>query len=86
LVNKDCTIVWLPEIIAQYFYKNADADEMIFIHKGKLRNDGNIPFEYGDYLIPRGIIYKLILIPKKDFCSLLLLLYPKRYKTNQDNI
>src|ERR1700752_2265118 len=44
-----------------YFYKNADADEMLFIHKGKgiLRTFmGNIPFEYGDYLIiPRGMIY-----------------------------
>lgn len=46
-----------------YFYKNADADEMIFIHKGSgtLRTMyGNIPFEYGDYLvIPRGTIYKI---------------------------
>jgi homogentisate 1,2-dioxygenase len=46
--------------LRNYFYKNADADEMIFIHKGKLRNDGNIPFEYGDYLIiPRGMIYQI---------------------------
>src|SRR5687768_13464082 len=32
-----------------YFYKNADADEMLFIHKGKgvLKTFlGNIPFEY----------------------------------------
>jgi homogentisate 1,2-dioxygenase len=47
----------------KYFYKNADADEMIFIHKGTgtLRTMlGNIPFEYGDYLIiPRGIIYQI---------------------------
>ena len=46
-----------------YFYKNADADEMLFIHKGKgiLRTFmGNIPFEYGDYLIiPRGMIYQI---------------------------
>jgi homogentisate 1,2-dioxygenase len=46
-----------------YFYKNADADEMIFIHKGtgKLRTFlGTIPFEYGDYLIiPRGMIYQI---------------------------
>ncbi|MCI5058185.1 MAG: homogentisate 1,2-dioxygenase [Flavobacteriales bacterium] len=46
-----------------YFYKNADADEMIFIHKGTgtLRTFvGNIDFKYGDYLlIPRGMIYKL---------------------------
>ncbi len=46
-----------------YFYKNADADEMIFIHKGTgvLKTFmGNIPFEYGDYLIiPRGMIYQM---------------------------
>jgi homogentisate 1,2-dioxygenase len=46
--------------LTDYFYKNADADELIFIHKGKENYApcGNIPFEYGDYLIiPRGIIY-----------------------------
>ena len=46
-----------------FFYKNADADEVLFIHKGsgKLRTSlGNITFAYGDYLvIPRGIIYTI---------------------------
>lgn len=46
-----------------YFYKNADADELIFIHQGtgKLRTHlGNLDFKYGDYLlIPRGMIYKI---------------------------
>lgn len=65
LVNRDCIIgLAAPkESLRQYFYKNADADEMIFIHKGKgtLRTFmGNIPFEYGDYLIiPRGMIYQI---------------------------
>ena len=65
LVNRDCTIgLAAPQkSLRDYFYKNADADEMIFIHKGKgtLRTMmGNIPFEYGDYLIiPRGIIYQI---------------------------
>jgi len=49
--------------LTEYFYKNADADEVIFIHRGsgKLRTLlGNIPFEYGDYLvIPRGMIYQI---------------------------
>jgi len=49
--------------LTSYFYKNADADEMLFIHKGTgtLRTFvGNIPFEYGDYLIiPRGMIYQI---------------------------
>ena len=46
-----------------YFYKNADSDELLFIHKGsgKLRTlVGNIDFSYGDYLvIPRGMIYQI---------------------------
>lgn len=49
--------------LTEYYYKNADADEVIFIHRGtgKLRTLlGNIPFEYGDYLvIPRGMIYQI---------------------------
>jgi homogentisate 1,2-dioxygenase len=36
MVNKDCTRLAAPrQIIAQLFLKNADADEMIFIHKEK---------------------------------------------------
>jgi len=49
--------------LTDYFYKNADADEMLFIHKGSgvLRTFlGNIEFKYGDYLvIPRGMIYQI---------------------------
>ena len=45
--------------LTDYFYKNADADEMLFVHRGsgKLRTlFGTIPFQYGDYLIiPRGV-------------------------------
>lgn len=65
LVNNDVLIgLAAPtQSLTQYFYKNADADEMIFVHKGsgKLRTFmGNIPFEYGDYLIiPRGMIYQI---------------------------
>lgn len=46
-----------------YFYKNADADELLFIHRGRGTLHtmfGQIPFEYGDYLvIPRGVIYQI---------------------------
>lgn len=64
-VNKDVIFgLAAPEqSLRNYFYKNADADELLFIHKGTgtLRTQlGNIPFEYGDYLlIPRGIIYQI---------------------------
>ncbi len=65
LVNKDIHIgLAAPRrSLRKYFYKNADADELLFIHRGSgtLRTQlGNIPFEYGDYLvIPRGIIYQV---------------------------
>lgn len=65
LTNSDCNIILSAPRHSQddYFYKNTDADELIFIHKGTgtLRTHlGNIDFKYGDYLlIPRGIIYKL---------------------------
>lgn len=65
LFNNDCHIgLAAPtESMKHYFYKNADADELIFIHKGKGKLKtfmGHIPFEYGDYLvIPRGMIYQI---------------------------
>ena len=73
-----------------YFYKNADADEMLFIHKGKgtLRTFmGNIPFEYGDYLIiPRGMIYQIEFDTEDNrllFVESFTPIYtPKRYKNS----
>ena len=65
LVNNDVHIGVAAPIksLTEYFYKNADADEMLFIHKGTgtLRTlVGSIKFEYGDYLIiPRGMIYQI---------------------------
>lgn len=65
LVNSDIHIGLAAPTgsLKAYFYKNADADELLFIHRGRgtLRTLlGNIPFEYGDYLvIPRGMIYQL---------------------------
>ena len=45
-----------------YFYRNADADELFFIHKGagELETDfGPLYFEEGDYIvIPRGTVFK----------------------------
>lgn len=65
LVNNDCHVVLAApqESMHDYFFKNADADEMIFVHEGNgvLRTMyGELPFEYGDYLvIPRGTIYQI---------------------------
>ena len=65
LTNSDCSIILAApqESQKEYFYKNTNADELIFIHKGtgKLRTFlGNLDFKYGDYLlVPRGVIYKI---------------------------
>lgn len=64
LVNSDCAIILSAprKSMSDYFFKNADADEIIFIHKGTgtLRTMyGNLTFSYGDYLvIPRGTVYQ----------------------------
>ena len=64
LVNSDLHISLAAprKSMTDYFYKNSQADEVIFIHvgSGTLKSGfGNIKFEYGDYLvIPRGTIYQ----------------------------
>jgi homogentisate 1,2-dioxygenase len=65
LTNSDVTLhLAAPrKSMTDYFYKNSEADELLFIHKGEgtLRTMfGNIEFEYGDYLlIPRGVIWQI---------------------------
>ncbi len=65
LVNSDVHIGAIAprKSMTDYFYKNASADELLFIHKGsgKLKTLlGTINFKYGDYLIiPRGMIYQI---------------------------
>lgn len=65
LVNQDCHIsLAAPKAgMHQYFYKNADADEMIFVHQGSgvvTTCYGELSFSYGDYIVlPRGTIYHI---------------------------
>ncbi len=65
LVNNDCCISLAApqESVKDYFFKNADADELIFVHEGSgklLTQYGELKFGYGDYLhIPRGTIYQI---------------------------
>lgn len=46
-----------------YFFRNSDADEMLFVHEGSgklLTMYGELQFGYGDYLIiPRGTTYQI---------------------------
>ncbi|GGF01404.1 homogentisate 1,2-dioxygenase [Chishuiella changwenlii] len=92
LVNNDLHISLAApqESMTDYFYKNSQADEVIFIHEGSgvLKTGyGQIEFEYGDYLIvPRGIIYQLNF---NDENNRLLIVEsfspietPKRYRNN----
>ncbi|MFN8280347.1 MAG: homogentisate 1,2-dioxygenase [Saprospiraceae bacterium] len=52
-----------PSASPDYFFKNADADELIFVHQGEgklFTMFGELDFKYGDYiLIPRGTVYKI---------------------------
>ncbi len=51
-----------------YFFRNADADEILFIHSGhgRIETDfGPLAYERGDYLVvPRGTVYRLC--PARD--------------------
>ncbi|MBS1752788.1 MAG: homogentisate 1,2-dioxygenase [Bacteroidetes bacterium] len=89
LVNNDCHIVLAApqQSMDSYFYKNADADEMIFVHEGSgiLKTQyGNLNFSYGDYLvIPRGSIYQVEFASENNRLfiveSFSPIRYPKRY-------
>ena len=89
LVNNDCHIVLAApqESMKDYFYKNADADEMIFVHEGSgklITQYGELRFGYGDYLvIPRGTIYQIHFADADNRLfiveSFSPIRYPKRY-------
>ncbi len=90
LVNNDCHIVLAApsSSLTDYFYKNTDCDELLFVHEGsgKLRTMlGNIEFGPGDYLlIPRGMIYQIELETKTNRLFIVEshrpLYTPKRYR------
>ncbi len=89
LVNNDCHIVLAApqQSMTSYFYKNADADELIFVHEGTgkvITQYGQLPFSYGDYIIlPRGTIYQIHFDTPANRLfiveSFTPLRYPKRY-------
>ncbi len=89
LFNNDVqvTLAAPQKSLTEYFYKNGDADEVIFVHEGEgtLKTQyGDLPFGYGDYLVvPRGTIYQ---IEFKDENNRLFIVesfspvsFPKRY-------
>ncbi len=77
-----------------YFFKNSDADEMIFVHEGKGTVHtvyGDLDFEYGDYIIiPRGTVYQMEFQTTKNRLlvmeSFSPIVFPQRYQNNQGQL
>ncbi len=90
LGNNDCHIVLAaPQKSTKgYFYKNSDADEVIFVHEGTgvMKSIfGELKFDYGDYIvIPRGTTYQMDFDTKNNRLfiveSFSPIQYPKRYR------
>ncbi|MEZ5014028.1 MAG: homogentisate 1,2-dioxygenase [Chitinophagales bacterium] len=89
LVNSDLHVILAAprKSMTDYFYKNVDADEMIFCHEGSgtlYTMYGEIRFEYGDYvIIPRGTLYQIHFDTDKNRLliveSFSPIEFPKRY-------
>ena len=80
--------------MTEYFFKNADSDEMIFIHRGSGACHtmyGTIDFEYGDYVvIPRGTVYRLEFNTADNLLMIVEshspLRFPKRYRNDEGQL
>jgi homogentisate 1,2-dioxygenase len=89
LVNNDCHISLAAPTasMTDYFFKNADADEVLFIHEGSgvmHTAYGNLPFSYGDYIVvPRGVVYQIKFETEANRLFIVEsfgpIRYPKRY-------
>ncbi len=92
LVNNDCQIALAAprKSMTTYFFKNADADEVIFAHKGTgtfKSMYGQLRFEYGDYIVvPRGTIYQMHFDTEDNRLfivdSVSPIITPRRYRNN----
>ena len=91
-VNNDLKIgLAAPKSFSKdYFYRNSDSDEMLFIHigSGKFRTMyGSIDFKYGDYLIiPKGTTYQIDFDTEDNRILFIesssAITTPKRYRNN----
>jgi homogentisate 1,2-dioxygenase len=89
LVNNDAYIHLAAPVssMKDYFYKNSQADEMIFVHQGSGTLHtiyGELDFQYGDHLvIPRGTIYQISFNGQQNRLFIVEsfhpLRFPKRY-------
>ena len=90
LVNNDLSISLAApqQSMTNYFYKNADADEVLFVHQGNGRLKtayGELKFTYGDYIVvPRGVIYQMEFETSENRLLIIEsygpITYPKRYR------
>ncbi len=96
LVNNDLylSLAAPRNSMKDYFFKNSQADEIIFIHKGSgivKTIYGHLPFKYGDHVvIPRGTIYQVEL-DKEDNRFFIIesfspIRYPKRYTNDMGQL
>ena len=80
--------------MTDYFYKNAQADEMIFVHEGEgvLKTVyGELPFVKGDHIvIPRGTVYQMAFTDEHNRLFILEsfhpMNFPKRYMNNEGQL
>ncbi|HRF26128.1 MAG TPA: homogentisate 1,2-dioxygenase [Ferruginibacter sp.] len=85
LVNSDCHIVLASpkKGMTDYYFKNADADEMIFVHEGSgvlTTCYGELAFGYGDYIvIPRGTTYQISFHDENNRLFIVESFHPIRY-------
>ncbi len=89
MLNDDVSIgLCRPAESMSYFYKNADGDDLLFVHEGHGRLEtmfGTLPYHEEDYLIiPRGTIYRVV--PESSATRMLVMESastietPKRYR------
>lgn len=91
MFNNDVSMgICNPKEPMEYYYKNGEGDELVFVHEGQGRMEsqyGALDYKEGDYiLIPRGVIHKYIL--KSDKSKFLIIESPapietpKRYRNH----
>lgn len=91
LFNPEVALLYCePDKVDEHFYRNAQADEVVYVAKGRGVLEtifGNLPFGEGDYLvIHRGIMHKFNFDAAGDPPKLLIIesrghvRWPKRYR------
>jgi homogentisate 1,2-dioxygenase len=95
MFNNDVSLaISRPNESMNYFYKNGEGDEIVFVHEGTgtvETNYGVLDFHDGDYIIiPRGVIHRFVL--KSDNSRFLIIESvgqvetPKRYRNEHGQL